>query len=461
MRSFLESMQDNVATTPEQMFSNWVATMIDRKLSDASRRRYFGVLSALYKEYLSSQNDTPDSEFLTNLRNFMVDTEGPIHATRMVERLRKVFGMVINDARHQPELALFLYMLLNASSDLTGAISLTVENYQPEFPQLDSVIDINTFHHRRRYVFDLGQSRKRMPQLYRETLVTIESYLMTRGIRFPQGFSVVSILSLWVAMARKVGIPLSEIRTAISEVPDDFSYLSLVPPTASNPDNSDPLTQSNTDIVKRTVAEAFSPSCDHWHAMKLRRGTSFADISEKLTEVLPDVYRATSFFYPEREYVKKTGKKIVREMVPVLPDIVFFRVQARYVADIDRTLRYANMAWVFRTVNTPDSDYSMIDNASMLTFERAIGQLTPDMKVELTDKRPIAIGREVRITGGVLTGYRGIVYDIKPSNQNPTISTPINQIFIRLSSSDFMKIEVAIPEEFIEEVDSEKIMNAR
>ncbi|MBD5356423.1 MAG: hypothetical protein HDR88_05390 [Bacteroides sp.] len=267
---------------------------------------------------------------------------------------------------------------------------------------------------------------------------------MTRGIHLSRQFSPSSVIALWVAMARMADITLPEICAIIPEVPGEFPYLSLVTPAVLSPER--------TDTIKMTIAEAFLPSSDHWYAMKLRRGISFSDISSILSGTIPDAYEAASFFYPERESVKKIGKRIVRETVPVIPDIVFLRIQQRHLADIDRTLRHAGMAWVFRMTNTPDSEYSIIDNASMLTFERAVGLLTPDMKVELTDRAPLSIGREVCITGGVLAGYRGIIYDIKPTtiHQHSDNQPTTRQIYMRISSSDFMKIEVAVDEEFIE-----------
>ncbi|MBD5356422.1 MAG: hypothetical protein HDR88_05385 [Bacteroides sp.] len=169
MRSFLESAAHGYALTPEAMLADWVAVMIDRGLSDSSRTRYLGTLSNIYKEYLA-QSGAAKVDSLIHLRNIRTNPEAVEEATRMAVRLRKVFGMVINDARYQPEIAVLLYMLLNVSNDLKAAISLQTCDYEPQFPQMDSVIDPDTFHHRRRYVFDLAQSRKRMSQLCRETL---------------------------------------------------------------------------------------------------------------------------------------------------------------------------------------------------------------------------------------------------------------------------------------------------
>lgn len=82
----------------------------------------------------------------------------------------------------------------------------------------------------------------------------------------------------------------------------------------------------------------------------------------------------------------------------------------------------------------------------MLNFQRVIGTFTSDMKISLTNKPPIGIGREVRITGGIMAGYIGKIYDIKDGSD-------VRNIYIRLSPEYSIRAEIMVEEYFVETID--------
>lgn len=421
----------------------WVATMVDKQLSRTSRKRYVEKLSAVYKAFLAEQpvdqkNKVTASPFdaVLALRDCEINPSA-IAIVEQISRFDKIFDTFMDDAKSHPRLAVFIYLLLNASSDIEKAVKLKVDEYDPQLTQLDDIIDVSEFHHRRRYLFDLGQSRKRMSQLVREVNQTVNSYFLSKGIIFSDTFIPEKILSLWIAKARQIGISLSDIRSMFSELPDEYSYLEQIKRSELSP----------TEIlhIKKCVAEAFSPSGDRWYAMKLRRSSSFNDLRDTLKTNHPLCFGKILFFYPMRETARKIGKRILRESTPYIPGIVFLKLTPRYVATVDNTLRRENIGWMFRLTNTPGSEFSIIDPRSMHAFQKAVGQFTSDMKIELTSRPILGIGREVRITGGVMNGYEGVIYDIKDSADGGE-----RLFYIKLSHQDYVKIEAKIEEIFIE-----------
>lgn len=420
----------------EDQLRIWIAAMIDKDLSLASRKRYVEKLSTIYKDF-GDPCPAPVNPFeaVRELRDCEVTDSGKEMQIQCAN-LSRIFHTMVQDAKLHPGLALFLYLLFNASSAVEKAVSLTTEEYIPVFPQLDEIINPDSFHHRRRYVFDLSQSRKRMPQLTREVISDINSYLSAKGIKFSEPFTPATILSLWTAKAREMGVALSDIKATLDSIPPAYEYLNYV--------KGSELSKAGKIHIKKTIAEAFSPTLNRWFAMKLRRGSSFEELKEILAAAIPDSFPDIMFFYPVKVSAKRVGKKIVKETVPYIPDIVFLNTKQKDIRAIDRIVRHENTGWIFRQTNSPASEYSTIDGASMRAFQKAVGDFTPDMKIELTRESPVEIGREVRITGGVLAGYTGTIRDIRGGSDESRL------FYIKLSEKYGIRVELKIEDFLVE-----------
>lgn len=442
--SFLSATGSSGSLSVAQALTVWVATMVVRGLSPSSRRRYIGKLSSIYKEYAAANEGIADSDDPFAGLASLADVSLTANAQALpsaLSRLESIFDVILADAEAIPEVALFVYLLFNASSDIAKAVTLTVDTYIPTFPQLDDIIRPADFHHRRRYIFDLGQSRKRVPQLVRETTTAIDLYLRKKDIRFPEPLSASTILSLWIARAIALGVSLPTVRQQAQPLPDDFACLRSVTPAR--------LSADELSAVRHHVAESFAPSRKRWYALKLRRSTSFDSLQTYIENSLGKYYDPDTLFYPRKEVSRRVNKKIVTDTVPVIPDVVFFHVYPRQVRSLDSHIKTETLGWVFRTANTPGSDYSIIDPRSMTAFQHMIGVFTPDVKVSLTTDAPVGIGRRVLITGGIMAGYEGIIYDIRPTSD-------IRNIYIRLSDQYAIRTEVHVPEIYVHPLESDK-----
>ncbi len=440
MASFSGAIRRHMDLPTEDQLRIWITAMIDGGISMTTRRRYVEKLSSVYKDYDKSAHDD-DNPFwkIRELRDLENTSCGKNLQTQCA-RLSDIFNIVLQDAKTSPEIAVFLYLLFNASSDIEEAVSLRTDKYIPVFPQLDEIIDPSTFHHRRRYVFDLNQSRKRMPQLVREVFKVISEYLLIKGIQFEGPFTPRTVVALWTVKARESGVTLPDLKSVLDIVPAEYGYLKYV--------KSSGLTDERKLSVKKSVAEAFSPTEDRWYAMKLRHGVSFDDMQNLVRTELPDDFQKIMFFYPKKKTVKRVGKKIVKDMVPYIEDVVFLKIKQTQIAEIDRAVRHEGHGWMFRQTNSLASDYSVINRREMRTFQRAVGEFTPDMKIELTQTKPIGIGRRVRITGGTFAGYTGTIYNVGHSEDNTS-----RRIYIRLSEEYGINVELKIDDYLIEPVE--------
>jgi len=441
MKSFTDVTQREIFYTLEDALKYWLASMIDNGISATIRNRYIGKLNTIYEDCLpESKADINPFHDIVQL-NFEY-SNGKYEDMAVLDKgIDRIFNHLLYEAKSRPALAVFLYMLFNASSDIKKAIMLQTEEYESKFVQLEDVIVPASFHHRRKYVFGLNQSHKREPQLVKEVLTEISSYMTDRGIKLKSGFSNSLITAIWIGKAKACGVSLSEIVSVLDTIPSEYSYLQLIQKTE--------LSVERKDAIKERVANAFAPACKRWYAIKLRRGVSFDTLQTDAKEAFPDFYSANTFFYPQKEVSRRVDKKIVTEAIPVIPDIVFLYVQPRHAGQIDHRIKMECLGWVFKSVNTPESNYSVIDRPSMLNFQRMIGIFTPDMKIELTKEAPVGIGRRVRITGGILVGYEGVIYDIKNGD-----GSDARQIYIKLSQEYSVKAELKIEEHFVEPIES-------
>ena len=440
MTSYLNSSRCYEGMSMEDSLRVWIANMIDCGFTVSSRRRYVEKLGSIYKEYLNGAiNENDPFGKVKDLRNFEAQKSGKELRENSI-KLARIFDSLMIDAKNKPELAVFLYLLFNGSSDLESAISLTAENYVSVYPQLDEIIKPEDFHHRRRYVFALNQSRKRMSQLKKEVTGLVDIYLSYRGIKFLDGFSNKTIVALWAERARRIGIKLSELKEVLSIIPAEYEYLRYISGTE--------LSQDSINAIYRKVAESFSPSIRRWYAIRLRKGVDYDDFQKSIKKGFAENYDERTLFYPQSVVTKRVDKKIISETIPVIPDVVFINVLPRHVSKIDRLIKLENFGWIFRSSRKPDSEYSAIDSQSMFTFQRVVGSFTPDMKISLTKESPIGIGREVRITGGIMEGYTGQIYDIKDDSD-------VRQIFIRLSPDYSIRAEIKIEEYFVELIDNQ------
>jgi hypothetical protein len=146
--------------------------------------------------------------------------------------------------------------------------------------------------------------------------------------------------------------------------------------------------------------------------------------------------------------VFKENKKIIKREMPYIPGLLFFKIGENNIAPLFREI--GDLAWCYRERPSQDAPYSIIPRSEMERFQRFVGKFTDDVEISLSGKESLGIGRRVRITGGLMEGYEGEIYDIEESKD----STGRRMFQLNLSSDQALRWTVSIEDIYIEPIDA-------
>lgn len=417
VRSYLTASEaDNTDLTPEDRLRIWIAGMILGSIKPSTRKRYVGKLHSLYKEW---NGDAGDDPFLS-VRD-AIEYPGTYVRGEAVANL----DMVSRVLKKSPEAAdwqalnIFLYLLYDVRMSVTDMVNLRFESADPVCPQIEDILTAMHASPRRKYVFELSQGKVREQRIVKNIVGDVHSALRMSGMRFDSGFSRDSITAIWIAGALRCGIHLPEIRAMVDSIPSEYEALSLVHPAM--------LSVSRREEIIRTVADLINDNASRWFVMRLRAGKTPEDIDRGVCDIMPESRPDVVFYYPKRIVTRKENKKLVREEVPYIPGILFFRMRKDRVASLFHHI--GDMAWCYRISNRPDSPYSVIPRREMERFQRQIGQFTPDIKIDLVEREtPLEVGSRVRINGGgMMVGLEGLIEDVHDADGTCTYTLRISQ----------------------------------
>lgn len=409
--------------------------MLWHGIAPATRKRYFGRLHSMYLD--SCRDETLVDDPFETVRE-VFDTSGAVCAVPGDAQLKAVKDLAARCAAADGSAAalsrIFMYMLYDAGTPLADVAGMKFDMSRPACDRMAEIIDRQRVSCRRQYVFDLGQCRRRSAQIIRELDAALCHAGRSWGVFADgDGPAVGKIKALWGAFARKAGVAPAVARAVMGDLPPECAWLS--PVRAADIDDADRM------AVLCRVADFINPAAPRWHVMRLRRGVTPDDIRATVGEgtvASPSV----SLYYPTRRVARREGKKLTFHDEPFLPGILFFRTRTDRVAAL--MARMADKAWCYRTVNTPNAPYAVIPDAEMERFRKYTGCLTPDADVTLADARTLGPGTRVRITGGVMEGYEGVVYG---RGEDLTFA-------LRLTADTALKWTVSVPADMVEPLDT-------
>lgn len=409
----------------------WLGWMLMKGMKFSSAKRYFGRLHTLYEEWRAGKLEDPFADAMPYIdAAYQISADEARDNYKLVKRL-----LARNETSAQWSLVkTFFYLLYNVRASFSDVVNLTFESYQSLCPQIDDIVDSQDRSHGRKYVFELRQGKCSEAKIVRDLTVDLAAMLRGVGMKFSNGFSRDSITSMWISGAISSGIDLRDIRSVVPIVPADYSALSLISKQEIGPNEQ-------SDIICR-VANGINDNSSRWFVMKIRSGVSVDDIKSRIEEELPGRLKTMMLFYPTHTSIKKDGKKTIKEEIPYIPNVLFFKTQRNKVRSLFAQI--GDLAWCFRVGATPECDYSVISNAEMTNFQRSIGQFTPDIKMELVEMdRPLDRGRRVRIIGGMMAGYEGEIIDI---DNEPGM----RMFFLSITTSTLASWKVRVEDVFIE-----------
>lgn len=409
----------------------WIFRMAWLGLSPSTRKRYFGKIHSLYKEWKSGAGDDP---FLP-LKG-LAEAPFSLPSDDIADNLR-ILRPLFNIAPDAPEaipVHLFLYLLLDPSISPSQAINLKFDSPTPDCPQIDDIIDARRkVAGRAKYIFPLSQGKKRDTQILRKLLTPMREALASAGLSFPSAFSRDSITEIWIAAALKNGISPTEVRSIVASLPTSLSLLSTLPAVT--------IPEERKTEILRKVADSICDNASQWFVMKMRAGQTPESIKERIAENAPEIFPLLEFFYPTHKVAKKSPKgKIIHKETPILPGILFFKAPRNKVALL--MSRIGDAAWCYKWVNAAGSDYCSISRSEMLAFQKHIGSFTDDIRMEIeVSARAFAKGDAVKISGGRMEGHEAIVESSDSRNGTRTYT-------LRLTNFLLAKWTVSDVEEF-------------
>lgn len=386
---------------PLDLLKLWAASHFIAGGKASTLKRYAGKIHALYRQWLSAPTEDPFlplADFISP--HYQTNDTLPKHNLLAV---RKLFAKS-ETAPDRQAADIFLYLLYNPSATLLDLINLTFDQYDPFCPQLDAIIDSRKRANGRKYIFELNQGKQRPTGILKSITETLTPCLRNVGMSLPGGFTREAATAIWIAAALQLNITLPEIRALITTIPAEYPALIMARPAE--------LSRERREEIICRVADHINDNTQRWFVMHLRAGHNADEICRRIERDLPGRLQTMTIFNPTRNIARREGKKIIKEEVPIVPNLLFFKTQRAKVKSLFSKI--GDIAWCYRTANLPDSDYSVISSREMSRFQRCVGQFTDDIQVELVAEDPrLRRGRRVRVTGGIMAGYEGEIQDIE------------------------------------------------
>lgn len=409
----------------------WIASMLLEGMSINTVKRYAGSIHTIFSEWKDRDAADPFNEIQYAFKQpYEQDKTVVLQNLGMLRRL-----FAYNESSKDWKIvSIFFYLLYNADITLLDVIDASFDNAPKYCAQIDSIVKSHDSSFGRKYLFDLNQSKARPSQISRELTEGLTQLMQKAGMKIAEGQVREEITAIWVAAAMKCNIDIAEIRSIIPSVPYRYRALSLIQKKELSEDRKH-------EIICR-VADSINDNTPRWFVMKLRKRISLDDIKDKVEQELPGRLATMELYYPTRTVTKKVGRRIHKDEIPYIPDMLFFRTQYNKVGSLFSKI--GDIAWCFKVSQLPDSKYYVIPHEEMSNFQKCVGQFTDDIHVELVSaSRALGIGRMVRITGGMMKGYKGKIEDMNDDKGTRTF-------FLSVSNENALKWTAEVEDVFIE-----------
>lgn len=423
--SFISAMRKHdIVSFSQTALTYWTVEMMEHAMKPATIQRYLGSLHTLFKEaypdsdgrieFTLPQGSGYDEESMADLKQTKSNQQH-------LENLSKINKNP--DSKEHTYLNAFLYLLINPEISLPELVELRFSDPHLDSTHIDDIKLAMRKAPQAQYVFPLEQGKRRKPAIIHDLLSGLRAASHPAGIEFGNCFSRDSITSLWIEAAIQENISYEDIRAIVRQMPRQYAFLSLIQPSLISDDKK-------AEILN-LVASSFINNSTGWYVMRLRTGVTPATLKEELKYRKYPFLRQVEFYYPQRTVSKLVKKKAVAVEVPVIPGILFFRMRYDKISKMMGMI--GDLAWCYKTTNTPGSPYSAIPQWEMKIFQRSVGSLTADIEMDIiASQPPLNIGDEVIIeNGSALDGQQAVIRKVRTKDGSLSYT-------LRLSDSEFI-----------------------
>ena len=254
---------------------------------------------------------------------------------------------------------------------------------------------------RRKYVFNLSQSRLTPRQLRRYTSGLVTSLLVRNSLPVSDTPDH-TVAAYWALAALGCDISGADVNAVLGQQAPGIEILGLTP--------SSGISDAEKADINALVADAFVACQAKWYVMKLRPRVKFTDIVARL-DLLDASIPRPSMFYPCEEIMKRVGRKLVSVTKPVIPDIVFFKSRESEIRHIFSLI--GDLAWCFTVSGRPGDAYASVPDAAFRMFQKTIGQFTTDYQVAPLGTLSLQVNDRVVVVGGIFEGETGRIDKIE------------------------------------------------
>ncbi|MDE6794733.1 MAG: hypothetical protein K2J63_05445 [Muribaculaceae bacterium] len=374
---------------------DWIVAMLCGNCSLQTVLYYLENVAALYNKAVKL-GQAPKTDAFRQLKAELLETKGDSLSRTVkdslssLSRLAKGRAPLTGDMVYYGDLLLFSFY--NRGLSIPEILGMTADDLA-DMPEEAVTIADKYREKRREKIFPRGavntvEQRTKM----------IAHHI---GLDTPPDMTVGEITSrLWILAALRLGIPAGTIAQCNLPQSADLAVLEFAKT------DSEPISDAEIRHITRQVADSITYNPEHWHVMKLRAHHSYEEVRDRLKTAK---FKHIEYFYPQEEISRKIGKKLEFEHRPILPYVLFFRSKDTDIAPMFKHI--GDIAWCYRY--TPKGAYAVVPPAEMSRFQRTIGHFTPDFDIQPLGTSKIGIGEMVRVIGGPMAGYEGVVYAIE------------------------------------------------
>lgn len=377
----------------------WVEQMAIDGLLATTAKYYLDCMGALYGK-ATAMSGVPAKCMFHGYGDAGIKEDITADCTPLLQLLR---NRRTGNTEYQLMLDILEFSQACGGMGLDDIIGLRDDRSEP-LPDRAKAIALQYTSPRRLHVFPLSQTRRGAKALRIETGRRIGALLSRNDARVTD-YSDNYAAALWLDAALQAGERPSVAKACTPCVPPSATAMQLVRPAT--------LSEEKRRQVLDRVALFINGGRKCWHAMHLRRRTSPAQVLERLNacDLMPEIT-----YYPTDEIVRRVGSSLKKETLAYLPDVLFFKASERDIASMFRTI--GDLAWCYRETAAADSAYATISDTQMAAFQRVVGCFTPDIKLLASDIPTLGPGRKVRVTGGLMAGYEGEIFDVCDGSSN-------------------------------------------
>ena len=145
-------------------------------------------------------------------------------------------------------------------------------------------------------------------------------------------------------------------------------------------------------------------AADRWFVLRAYK-------NEKKAEEVLGGENGLPYFIPKQYAVRVYHGKKTKQLVPVIPGLVFVRAGQKAICDFKK--RHNFLQFVMRTRNAADKNYLIVPDKQMADFMRVAGQYEANVSYYNPEELHLEKGARVRILGGPFDGVEGVFMKVE------------------------------------------------